>query len=157
MTISMIETVEDDIKTALNAETSFLQANFTFFSSENDDGEDVDFEYNVPNIIYGNESTPVDYFMDGTRMMMSDIVFQINIGEFTTITVGGTALSRKRLVNYALDKLQKTLNDMTFSNVDVIEFNTTAGETSAKVPIGEDEFLYRGMLGMNVTYLDATG
>ena len=157
MTISMIETVEDDIKTALNAETSFLQPNFTFFSSENDDGEDVDFEYNVPNIIYGNESTPVDYFMDGTRMMMSDIVFQINIGEFTTITVGGTALSRKRLVNYALDKLQKTLNDMTFSNVDVIEFNTTAGETSAKVPIGEDEFLYRGMLGMNVTYLDATG
>ena len=157
MTISMIETVEDDIKTALNAETSFLQANFTFFSSENDDGEDVDFEYNVPNIIYGNESTPVDYFMDGTRMMMSDIVFQINIGEFTTITVGGTALSRKRLVNYALDKLQKTLNDMTFSNVDVIEFNTTSGETSAKVPIGEDEFLYRGMLGMNVTYLDATG
>tara|TARA_X000001382_G_scaffold112511_1_gene89804 strand:+ start:403 stop:876 length:474 start_codon:yes stop_codon:yes gene_type:complete len=157
MTISMIETVEDDIKTALNAETSFLQANFTFFSSENDDGEDVDFEYDVPNIIYGNESTPVDYFMDGTRMMMSDIVFQINIGEFTTITVGGTALSRKRLVNYALDKLQKTLNDMTFSNVDVIEFNTTAGETSAKVPIGEDEFLYRGMLGMNVTYLDATG
>ena len=157
MTISMIETVEDDIKTALNAETSFLQANFTFFSSENDDGEDVDFEYDVPNIIYGNESTPVDYFMDGTRMMMSDIVFQINIGEFTTITVGGTALSRKRLVNYALDKLQKTLNDMTFSNVDVIEFNTTSGETSAKVPIGEDEFLYRGMLGMNVTYLDATG
>jgi hypothetical protein len=157
MTISMIETVEDDIKTALNAETSFLQPNFTFFSSENDDGEDVDFEYNVPNIIYGNESTPVDYFMDGSRMMMSDIVFQINIGEFTTITVGGTALSRKRLVNYALDKLQKTLNDMTFSNVDVIEFNTTAGETSAKVPIGEDEFLYRGMLGMNVTYLDATG
>ena len=90
MTISMIETVEDDIKTALNAETSFLQANFTFFSSENDEGEDVDFEYNVPNIIYGNESTPVEYFMDGT-------------------------------------------------------------------PIGEDEFLYRGMLGMNVTYLDATG
>ena len=43
MTISMIETVEDDIKTALNAETSFLQANFTFFSSENDEGEDVDF------------------------------------------------------------------------------------------------------------------
>lgn len=157
MTISMIETVEDDIKTALNAETSFLQANFTFFSSENDDGEDVDFEYDVPNIIYGNESTPVDYFMDGARMMMSDFVFQINIGEFTTITVGGTALSRKRLVNYALDKLQKTLNDMTFSNVDVIEFNTTSGETSAKVPIGEDEFLYRGMLGMNVTYLDATG
>lgn len=157
MTISMIETVEDDIKTALNAETSFLQANFTFFSSENDDGEDVDFEYDVPNIIYGNESTPVDYFMDSTRMMMSDFVFQINIGEFTTITVGGTALSRKRLVNYALDKLQKTLNDMTFSNVDVIEFNTTTGETSAKVPIGEDEFLYRGMLGMNVTYLDATG
>jgi hypothetical protein len=46
---------------------------------------------------------------------------------------------------------------MTFSNVDVIEFSTTAGETSAKVPIGEDEFLYRGMLGMTVTYLDATG
>ena len=88
MTISMIETVEDDIKTALNAETSFLQANFTFFSSENDDGEDVDFEYDVPNIIYGNESTPVDYFMDGTRMMTSDVVFQVNIGEFTTITVG---------------------------------------------------------------------
>ena len=157
MTISMIETVEDDIKTALNAETSFLQANFSFFSSENDDGEDVDFEYNVPNIIYGNESTPVDYFMDGTRMMTSDIIFQVNIGEFTTITVGGTALSRKRLVNYTLDKLQKTLNDMTFSNVDVIEFNTTAGETSAKVPIGEDEFLYRGAVAMNVTYLDATG
>ena len=157
MTISMIETVEDDIKTALNAETSFLQANFTFFSSENDEGEDVDFEYDVPNIIYGNESTPVDYFMDGTRMMTSDIVFQVNIGEFTTITVGGTALSRKRLVNYTLDKLQKTLNDMTFSNVDVIEFSTTAGETSAKVPIGEDEFLYRGMLGMTLTYLDATG
>ena len=157
MTISMIETVEDDIKTALNAESSFLQPNFTFFSSENDEGEDVDFEYNVPNIIYGNESTPVDYFMDGTRMMMSDFIFQINVGQFNTITVGGTALTRKRLVNYALDKLQKTLNDMTFSNVDVIEFSTTAGETSAKVPIGEDEFLYRGMLGMNVTYLDATG
>ena len=153
----MIETVEDDIKTALNAESSFLQPNFTFFSAENDEGEDVDFEYNVPNIIYGNESTPVDYFMDGTRMMMSDFIFQINIGQFNTITVGGTALTRKRLVNYALDKLQKTLNDMTFSSVDVIEFNTTAGETSAKVPIGEDEFLYRGALGMNITYIDATG
>ena len=157
MTISMIETVEDDIKTALNAETSFLQANFSFFSSENDEGEDVDFEYNVPNIIYGNESTPVDYFMDGTRMFSSEFVFQVNVNEFNSITVGGTALTRKRLVNYALDKLQKTLNDMTFSNVSVIEHNTTVGETSAKVPIGEDEFLYRGAIGMAVTYIDTTG
>ena len=157
MTISMIETVEDDIKTALNAETSFLQANFSFFSSENDEGEDVDFEYNVPNIIYGNESTPIDYFMDGTRMFSSEFVFQVNVNEFNSITVGGTALTRKRLVNYALDKLQKTLNDMTFSNVDVVEFNTTVGETSAKVPIGEDEFLYRGALGMTITYVDETG
>jgi len=157
MTISMIEKVEDDIKTALNAESSFLQPNFSFFSAENDDDEDTDFEYSVPNIIYGSETTPVDYFMDGTRMFTSDFMFQVNIDEFTTITVGGTALTRKRLVNYALDKLQKTVNDMTFSSVDVVEFNTTAGETSAKVPIGEDEFLYRGALGMNVTYLDATG
>ena len=157
MTISMVETVEDDIKTALNAESSFIQPNFTIFSAENDDDEDVDFEYNVPNIIYGNESTPVDYFMDGTRMFSSEFVFQVNVNEFNSITVGGTALTRKRLVNYALDKLQKTLNDMTFSNVSVIEHNTTVGETSAKVPIGEDEFLYRGALGMNVTYIDETG
>ena len=153
----MIETVEDDIKTALNAESSFIQPNFTIFSAENDDDEDADFEYDVPNIIYGNESTPVDYFMDGTRMFSSDFVFQVNVNEFNSITVGGTALTRKRLVNYALDKLQKTLNDMTFSNVDVMEFNTTVGETAAQVPIGEDEFLYRGALGMSVTYIDATG
>jgi hypothetical protein len=153
----MVETVEDDIKTALNAESSFIQPNFTIFSSENDDDEDVDFEYNVPNIIYGNESTPIDYFMDGTRMFSSEFVFQVNVSEFISITVGGTALTRKRLVNYALDKLQKTLNDMTFSNVDVVEFNTTVGETSAKVPIGEDEFLYRGALGMTITYVDETG
>ena len=157
MTISMIETVEDDIKTALNAESSFIQPNFTIFSAENDEDEDVDFEYDVPNIIYGNESTPVDYFMDGTRMFSSEFVFQVNVNEFNSITVGGTALTRKRLVNYALDKLQKTLNDMTFSNVDVMEFNTTVGETAAQVPIGEDEFLYRGALGMSVTYIDATG
>ena len=157
MTISMIETVEDDIKTALNAESSFIQPNFTIFSAENDEDEDVDFEYDVPNIIYGNESTPVDYFMDGTRMFSSDFVFQVNVNEFNSITVGGTALTRKRLVNYALDKLQKTLNDMTFSNVDVMEFNTTVGETAAQVPIGEDEFLYRGALGMTITYIDATG
>jgi len=157
MTISMIETVEDDIKTALNAESSFIQPNFTIFSSENDDDEDVDFEYNVPNIIYGNESTPIDYFMDGTRMFSSEFIFQVNVSEFNSITVGGTALTRKRLVNYALDKIQKTLNEMTFSNVDVIEYNTTVGETSAKVPIGEDEFLYRGAIGMSITYIDETG
>ena len=153
----MVETVEDDIKTALNAESSFIQPNFTIFSAENDEDEDVDFEYDVPNIIYGNESTPVDYFMDGTRMFSSEFVFQVNVNEFNSITVGGTALTRKRLVNYALDKLQKTLNDMTFSNVDVVEFNTTVGETSAKVPINEDEFLYRGALGMSITYIDETG
>ena len=153
----MIETVEDDIKTALNAESSFIQPNFTIFSTENDDDEDVDFEYNVPNIIYGNDSTPVDYFMDGTRMFSSEFIFQVNVSEFNSITVGGTALTRKRLVNYALDKIQKTLNEMTFSNVDVIEYNTTVGETSAKVPIGEDEFLYRGALGMTITYVDETG
>ena len=153
----MIETVEDDIKTALNAESSFIQPNFTIFSAENDEDEDVDFEYDVPNIIYGNESTPVDYFMDGTRMFSSEFVFQVNVNEFNSITVGGTALTRKRLVNYALDKLQKTLNDMTFSNVTVVEFNTTLGETAAQVPINEDEFLYRGALGMTITYIDATG
>ena len=157
MTISMVETVEDDIKTALNAESSFIQPNFTIFSAENDEDEDVDFEYDVPNIIYGNESTPVDYFMDGTRMFSSEFVFQVNVNEFNSITVGGTALTRKRLVNYALDKHQKTLNDMTFSNVDVVEFNTTVGETSAKVPINEYEFLYRGALGMSITYVDETG
>ena len=153
----MIETVEDDIKTALNAESSFIQPNFTIFSTENDDDEDVDFEYNVPNIIYVNDSTPVDYFMDGTRMFSSEFIFQVNVSEFNSITVGGTALTRKRLVNYALDKIQKTLNEMTFSNVDVIEYNTTVGETSAKVPIGEDEFLYRGAIGMSITYIDETG
>ena len=157
MTISMVEKIEDDIKTALNAESGFLQPNFTFFSAENDDDEDVDFEYNVPNIIYGNETTPVDYFMDGTRMFSSEFVFQVNVNEFNSIDVGGDTLTRKRLVNYTLDKLQKTLNDMSFSNADVIEFNTTTGETSAKVSIGEDEFLYRGGLGMSVTYIDATG
>ena len=153
----MVEKIEDDIKTALNAESGFLQPNFTFFSAENDDDEDVDFEYNVPNIIYGNETTPVDYFMDGTRMFSSEFVFQVNVNEFNSIDVGGDTLNRKRLVNYTLDKLQKTLNDMSFSNADVIEFNTTTGETSAKVPIGEDEFLYRGAIGMAVTYIDTTG
>ena len=157
MTISMVESVEDDIKTALNAESGFIQPNFTFFSTANDEDEDADFEYNVPNIIYGSETTPVDYFMDGSRMFTSDFIFQVNVSEFNSITVGGTALTRKRLVNYALDKLQKTLNDMTFSSVEVVEYNTTSGETSAKVPIGEDEFLYRGILGMNITYIDATG
>ena len=83
----MVEKIEDDIKTALNAESGFLQPNFTFFSAENDDDEDVDFEYNVPNIIYGNETTPVDYFMDGTRMFSSEFVFQVNVNEFNSIDV----------------------------------------------------------------------
>ena len=153
MTISMIETVEDDIKTALNAETSFLQANFTFFSSENDEGEDVDFEYDVPNIIYGAESVPTDYFMDGSRIMTSDFTFMVNLSEFTT---DSTSLTRKRLVNYKLDKLQDILNDMAFTSVTPIQFNTTGGEGAAALPVGEDEFLYRGTMTMSVEWLDET-
>ena len=152
MVQAVVETAGDDIKTALNAESGFLQPNFTFYSVENDEDEDADFEYNVPNIIYGSESSPVEYFMDGSRMFLTDFIFQVNIGEFTTLE----SLTRKRLVNYTLDKLMKTLNDMTFSNVTPVEFNTAVGEMAARVPLGEDEFIYRGSLTLSVSYLDTT-
>ena len=156
MAISMVEKVEDDIKTSLNAETGFLQPNFTFYSLENDDDEDADLEFAVPNIIYGIEAVPIDYFMDGSRIMSTDITFTVNISEFNTISVSGDSLTRKRLINYALDKLQKTLDDMTFSGVTDIEHSVRLGEASGKVPIGEDEFLYRGTVTMSVTFTDST-
>ena len=156
MAISMVEKVEDDIKTSLNAETGFLQPNFTFYSLENDDDEDADLEFAVPNIIYGIEAVPIDYFMDGSRIMSTDITFTVNISEFTTISVSGDSLTRKRLINYALDKLQKTLDDMTFSSVTDMQHSVRLGETSGRVPIGEDEFIYRGTVTMSVTFTDST-
>ena len=156
MAISMAEKVEDDIKTSLNAETGFLQPNFTFYSLENDDDEDADYEFAVPNIIYGIEAVPIDYFMDGSRIMSTDVTFTVNISEFTTVTVGADSLTRKRLINYALDKLQKTLDDMTFSSITDLEHSVRLGEASARIPIAEDEFIYRGSVGMSITYLDNT-
>ena len=150
MVQAMIEHVEDDIKTAIDATGSF--SDFTLYSVENDEDEDTDFEYDVPNIIYGSEGSPVDYFMDGSRMMSTDIILQVNVDQFSTIN----SLTRKRLVNYTLDILQDALNDMSFSNITPIEFNTALGETAARVPIGEDEFIYRGSVGMSITYLDNT-
>jgi len=150
MVQAMIENVEDDIKTAITDSGNF--SDFTLYSVENDDDEDVDFEYDVPNIIYGSEGSPVDYFMDGSRIMSTDIILQVNVDEFSTIN----SLTRKRLINYKLDQLQDTLNDMSFTNITPIEFNTSLGETAARVPVGEDEFIYRGSLGMSITYLDNT-
>ena len=57
-------------------------------------------------------------------------------------------------MNYILDLLQNTLDTMTFSNITPIEFSTTGGQTASKVAVGEDEFVYRGGLTMNVQYLD---
>jgi len=150
MVQAMIENVEDDIKTAITDSGNF--SDFTLYSVENDDDEDVDFEYDVPNIIYGSEGSPVDYFMDGSRIMSTDIILQVNVDEFSTIN----SLTRKRLINYKLDQLQDTLNDMSFTNISPVEFNTALGETAARVPVGEDEFIYRGSLGMSITYLDNT-
>ena len=150
----MIEQVGDDIKTAITGNSQFNTASgWNIIHSQKDEDEDVDFEYDVPNIIYGAESVPTEYFMDGSRIMTSDFTFVLNLSEFTT---DDSNLTRKRLVNYKLDKLQDILNDMTFSSVTPIQWNTTGGETAASVPIGEDEFLYRGSVTMSVEWLDET-
>ena len=56
--------------------------------------------------------------MDGTRMMSTDISFNINVGEFDTLN----GLTRKRCVNYLMDKLQEGLDAMSFSNIHVLNF-----------------------------------
>ncbi len=150
----MIEQVGDDIKTAITGNSEFnTSSGWTVIHAQKDEDEDVDYEYDVPNIIYGAESVPTDYFMDGSRIMTSDFTFMVNLSEFTT---DSTSLTRKRLVNYKLDKLQDILNDMAFTSVTPIQFNTTGGEGAAAVPVGEDEFLYRGTMTMSVEWLDET-
>jgi len=83
-------------------------------------------------------------------MMSTDISFSINVTENDTIN----GLTRKRCVNYLMDKLQESLDAMTFSNVTPIEFNSSGGQIAGKAQIGEDEFIYRGSVLMNITYLD---
>ena len=154
MVSAMIEQVGDDIKTAITGDSEFNTASgWNIIHSAKDEDEDMDFEYDVPNIIYGAESVPTEYFMDGSRIMSSDFTFVMNLSEFTT---DSSNLTRKRLVNYKLDKLQNILNDMTFSSVTPIQFNTGGGEMTAAVPIGEDDFLYRGSMTMSVEWLDET-
>ena len=154
MVSAMIEQVGDDIKTAILASSEFNTASgWTIIHSAKDEDEDVDYEYDVPNIIYGAESVPTDYFMDGSRIMTYSFTFVVNLSEFTT---DSTSLTRRRLVNYKLDKLQDLLNDMTFSSITPIQFTTSGGEGAAMVPMGEDSFLYRGSVVMEIDWLDET-
>ena len=151
---SMVEQVGDDIRAAIVGNADFSTGNgWTVFQVDKDEDEDVDVEYDVPNVIYGAESTPTEYFMDSTRLMTAMFTFVVNISEFTT---DGSGLTKKRLVNYKLDQHQDVLNDMTFSSVIPTEFNTNAGETAARIPINEDDFLYRGTVQMSVQFLDET-
>jgi len=148
MVQATVEKLLEDIDTALLATGNF--SSLTIYNVDKDEDEDADFEFDVPNIIYGVQSIPTDYFMDGTRMMSTDISFNINVAEFDTIN----GLTRKRCVNYLMDKLQESLDAMTFSNVTPIEFNSSGGQIAGKAQIGEDEFIYRGSVAMNITYLD---
>ena len=150
----MVEQVGDDIRTAIVGDSEFnTSSGWTVFQIDKDQDEDVDNEYDVPNIIYGAQSIPVDYFMDSSRIMSTGFTFVMNLSEFTTDSSG---LTKKRLVNYKLDKLQDILNDMSFTSVTPINFNTSPGEIAAAIPLREDEFLYRGTVSMNVEYLDET-
>ena len=148
MVQATVEKLLEDIDTALLATGDF--GSLTIYNVDKDEDEDADYEFDVPNIIYGIESIPTDYFMDGTRMMSTDISFTINVGEFDTLN----GLTRKRCVNYLMDKLQEGLDAMSFSNITPIEYNTSAGQTAGKSQVGEDEFVYRGSVVMNITYLD---
>tara|TARA_Y100000310_G_scaffold55533_1_gene50895 strand:- start:102 stop:551 length:450 start_codon:yes stop_codon:yes gene_type:complete len=142
------EKLLEDIDTALIASGNF--SSLTIYNVDLDEDEDTDFEFDVPNIIYGIEAIPTDYFMDGSRMMLTDVSFNVNVAEFDTIN----GLTRKRCVNYLMDKLQETIDDMTFSTVTPIEFSSAAGQQAAKAQVGEDEFVYRGSVSMNISYLD---
>ena len=142
------EKLLEDIDTALLASGNF--GSLTIYNVDLDEDEDTDYEFNVPNIIYGIEAIPTDYFMDGSRMMSTDIAFTVNVAEFDTIN----GLTRKRCVNYLMDKLQETLEAMTCSNVTPIEYNSSSGQIAGKAQVGEDEYIYRGSVGMNITYLD---
>ena len=142
------EKLLEDIDTALLASGNF--GSLTIYNVDLDEDEDTDYEFDVPNIIYGIESIPTDYFMDGSRMMFTDVTFNINVAEFDTIN----GLTRKRCVNYLMDKLQETIDDMSFSTVTPIEFSSESGQIAAKSQVGEDEFVYRGTVSMNVSYLD---
>ena len=148
MSVATVEKVLNDVDTALVASSLF--GDLTIYNIDKDEDEDTDFEFNVPNIIYGIQAIPTDYFMDGTRMMSTDISFNINVAEFDTIN----GLTRKRCVNYLMDKLQESLDAMTFSNITPIEYNTGSGQVAGKAQVGEDEFIYRGSVIMNITYLD---
>ena len=148
MVQATVEKLLEDIDTALLASGNF--GSLTIYNVDKDEDEDTDFEFNVPNIIYGIEAIPTDYFMDGSRMMSTDISFNVNVAEFDTIN----GLTRKRCVNYLMDKLQETLDAMTFSNVTPIEYNSSSGQIAGKAQVGEDEYVYRGSVGMSITYLD---
>ena len=148
MSVATVEKVLNDVDNALVASSLF--GDLTIYNIDKDEDEDTDFEFNVPNIIYGIQAIPTDYFMDGTRMMSTDITFTINVGEFDTIN----SLTRKRCVNYLMDKLQETLDNMTFSTVTPIEYSSSGGQIAGKAQVGEDEFVYRGNVLMNITYLD---
>jgi len=142
------EKLLEDIDTALVASSNF--GSLTIYNVDKDEDEDTDYEFDVPNIIYGIEAIPTDYFMDGTRMMSTDVTFNINVAEFDTIN----GLTRKRCVNYLMDKLQETIDAMTFSNITPIEFSSTSGQIAGKAQVGEDEYIYRGSVGMSISYLD---
>jgi len=146
----MLEPLSTDIKTAITDSGDF--SDFTIYRIDMDEDEDTDYEYDVPNIIYGTTNVPIDYFMDGTRRMSAEVVFNLSVSEFDTIS----GLTRKRLVNEKLDKLQDTLSDMRFTSLTPITHDCRGGEQVAKEQVAEDEFLYRGILTMAVEYLDAT-
>ena len=58
MVSAMIEQVGDDIKTAITGDSEFNTASgWNIIHSQKDEDEDVDFEYDVPNIIYGYTSS----------------------------------------------------------------------------------------------------
>ena len=148
MVAATAEKLLNDVDTALTDSGNF--SGVTIYNVDKDEDEDTDYEFAVPNIIYGIESIPTDYFMDGSRLMATDVTFQVNVSEYDTIN----GLTRKRCVNYLMDVLQETLDAMAFTSIKPIEYSTIGGQAAAKAQIGEDEFVYRGSISMNVSYLD---
>ena len=87
---STLEKLVTDVDSAITSSGNF--SDLTIYVVDLDEDEDTDYEFVVPNIIYGVESIPTDYFMDGTRMMSADLAIAINISEYDTIN----SLTRKK-------------------------------------------------------------
>lgn len=150
MVQSILEYIEDDIKTALAAVATFDA--FTKYSEANDDIAADFYRTDLPAIIISIESVPSEHLLDGSLLNTADIIIAL----FIAWNYTEHSLTRKRLMNYKLELLQNAINVMAFSsNVNLVSYNLRAGQGATKEPFGEDEdeFLYTGSIGMTVEYL----